>query len=226
MGDFQQIGLATVEAIRIDKEGVFFNLLGQPMGEALVGRLSTDCGDNYGRFIPFDVGDTVVYACPSGDPGDGVWVFGRFWEVAEKVPDAIVDAPGDEHWVAKAGRRLTTQTTKADNTVKVLSDVGVGEVKVAGDGTISAVPPLLKMVKLGSENLAELDNVALYTQLSTQFNALVGIVNGLIGVYNGHVHSAGAPTPFPTAPPTATFGGGAVPMVPAGTRSPNVLAKK
>ena len=227
MGDFQQIGLATVEAIRVDKSGVFFDLLGQPMGESLVGRLATDCGDGYGRLVPFDVDDTVLYACPTGDPGDGVWVLGRFWEEAEKVPDAIVNAPGDEHWVAKPGRRLILQTAKSDIAMLATVDGGSGVVKVAGDGTISAVPPALKMVKLGSEVGAELDNVALYTQLAVQFNALVTVINAFIGVYNAHVHPAGAPTPFPTATPNAPYTGSpAVPMVPAGTRSSNVLAKK
>lgn len=132
---FQQVGLATVEAYRVDRNGIFFDLTGQPLGESLVARLLTDCGDDYGRFVPFDVGDTVLYAVPMGDPGDGVWVLGRFFEEAEKVPQDIVDGKTDEWWVAKPGRKLTLQTAGGDAVLSMAAKDGTKGVLRLGSKT-------------------------------------------------------------------------------------------
>lgn len=182
---YQQVGFATVDAVSVRREGIFFDLTGQPLGEDLKGYLATECGDDYGTYIPYDIDDTVLYVCPSGNPGSGVCVIGRFFEAAERVPQQIVDAAEtSEQWVAKSERQLVLQTAKGALRLNVRTDGGASEVKIAPDGTISAVPVDGKRVKLGSEQDAQLDFVALYTQLKAEFDAFVS-------KYNAHVHLAG-----------------------------------
>lgn len=219
---FQQVGLATVDAVSVRREGIFFDLTGQPLGEDLTGYLATECADDYGTYIPYDVDDTVLYVCPNGDPGTGVWVIGRFFERAERVPQQIVDAATSaEQWVAKSERQLVLQTANGALRLNVRTDAGgASEVKVAADGTISAVPVDGKRVKLGSEQDAQLDYVALYTQLKADFDAFVQ-------AYNLHVHPAGtlANGGGPVVGVTAVTLSTANPLSPT-VSSSNVVAKK
>lgn len=217
---FQQVGVGIVTAISVRREGIFVELTGA-LGEELVGRVALECGDDYGFYIPIDVDDTVLYACPNGDPGDGVWVTGRFFEQAEKVPQQIVDAGNAaEQWVAKAQRQIVLQTRKGNLRLNVAVDGGSAEVKVADEGTISAVPASGKQVQLGSTASAELDFVALYTQLKADFDAFVS-------AYNGHVHLAGtlANMAGPVTGATAATLSTASSLSPQ-AKSSNVVAKK
>lgn len=217
---FQQVGVGIVTAIKIRREGIFVELTGA-LGEELVGRPAQPCGNDYGLYIPIDVDDTVIYVCPEGDPGDGVWVIGRFFEEAEKVPQQIVDA-GDtaEQWVAKEQRQLVLQTRKGNLRLNVKVDGGSSQIQVADEGTISAVPASGKQVQLGSATASELDYVALYTQLKADFDAFVS-------AYNGHVHLAGSlanmggPVVGSTASTLSTAN-----SLGAQVKSSNVVAKK
>lgn len=167
---FQQVGLATVDGIRVVREGIFFDLTGQPLGESLVARLLTDCGDDYGRFVPFDVGDTVLYAVPMGDPGDGVWVLGRFFEEAEKVPQDIVDGKTDEWWVAKPGRKLTFQTAGGDAVLSMAAKDGTKGVLRLGSKT-AAESYVLGDTRKTSETPMLNAMVTAFTNIATAFTA-------------------------------------------------------
>lgn len=207
---FQQIGVATVEAVQIRRTGMFFDLIGQPTGEQLVGRMVTACGPDHGIVVPFEIDDTVLYAIPQGDPGDGAYVIGRFFEEAEPVPQVIVDNPNDEHWVAKAGRRLMFQST--DGTIRLLNVLSAGnsvvELQKNGDIVVGSG----KDTVLGTTDKTTCSAVALFDALKTYID--------------GHMHLAGTLL--------APMGGGAVtgvtgaPTVPlsASVKSANVYAKK
>lgn len=211
---FQQIGIATVDAVTIRRDGITFNLTGQPVGEELVGRLATDCGNNYGRVVPFDPGDTVLYAVPSGDPGDGVFVIGRFFEVAEKVPQVIVDNPKDEHWVAKPERRIMFQSTR--NSIELLTVAASGNctIKTTSAGGIVLAPAGSELVLAGSDASTACDAVVLFTALANLFN--------------GHMHLPGTfvigPNPVTglSGPPDPT----SIMTSGTGIDSSNVWAKK
>ena len=211
---FQQIGIATVDAVTIRRDGITFNLTGQPVGEELVGRLATDCGNDYGRVVPFDPGDTVLYAVPSGDPGDGVFVIGRFFEVAEKVPQVIVDNPNDEHWVAKPGRRIMFQSTR--NSIELLTVAASGNctIKTTSVGGIALVPAGTEKVLAGSDDVASCDAVVLFTALQSLFNGHMHLPGTLVAGMTPVTGLSGAPDP------TSIMVSG------TGIDSPNVWAKK
>ena len=211
---FQQIGIATVDAVTIRRDGVTFNLTGQPVGEELVGRLATDCGNNYGRVVPFDPGDTVLYAVPSGDPGDGVFVIGRFFEVAEKVPQVIVDNPNDEHWVAKPERRIMFQSTR--NSIELLTVAASGNctIKTTPAGGIALVPAGTEKVLAGSDTSTACDAVVLFTALKNLFNGHMHLPGTLVAGMTPVTGLSGAPDP------TSIMVSG------TGIDSPNVWAKK
>jgi len=211
---FQQIGIATVDAVTIRRDGITFNLTGQPVGEELVGRLATDCGNDYGRVVPFDPGDTVLYAVPSGDPGDGVFVIGRFFEVAEKVPQVIVDNPSDEHWVAKPGRRLMFRTSKSAIELLTVAASGNCTIKTTSAGGIVLAPAGSELVLAGSDNTASCDAVVLFTALQSLFNGHKHLPGTLVVGPNPVTGLSGPPDP------TSIMTSG------SGIDSPNVRAKK
>lgn len=211
---FQQIGIATVDAVTIRRDGITFNLTGQPVGEELVGRLATDCGNDYGRVVPFDPGDTVLYAVPSGDPGDGVFVIGRFFEVAEKVPQVIVDNPNDEHWVAKPERRIMFQSTR--NSIELLTVAASGNctIKTTSVGGIALVPAGTEKVLAGSGTSTACDAVVLFTALQSLFNGHMHLPGTLVAGMTPVTGLSGAPDP------TSIMVSG------TGIDSPNFWAKK
>ena len=87
-------------------------------------------------------------------------------------------------------------------------------IKIDKDGNITLIPHAGAKVRLGSGTPAQLDQVALYTQLKSDFDAFVA-------TYNGHVH------------PGVTVGLGSTGTTPAAATSmspsvgsANVVAKK
>lgn len=195
---FQQIGIATVDAVTIRRDGITFNLTGQPVGEELVGRLTTDCGNEYGRVIPYDPGDTVLYAVPSGDPGDGVFVIGRFFETAEKVPQVIVDNPSAEHWVAKEERRLMLQTSRAS--IQLLTVVAAGDctIKTTADGGITFVPAGAEKILAGADTVAACSAVVLFDALQSLFNRHKHLAGTMVVGPNPVTGLTGGPDPRST----------------------------
>lgn len=113
---FPQVWVAVVDAVRIDRGGWFADVTCMPEGQPLKARVALPgCGVEHGApYVPLEPDDTVLVSCPAGDPGDGVYIVGRFFEEAEPVPAEIVDNPGDELWVAKSGRKLVLRTSAGD----------------------------------------------------------------------------------------------------------------
>lgn len=114
---FVPLILGTVQAVRVDRSGIVADVVLLPDGDGpYPARMALPGAgvEHGGPYIPLEKDDTVLLACPNGDPGDGFLLLARFFEQAEPVPPAIVDAPTDEHWVAKPGRVLALQTTNGD----------------------------------------------------------------------------------------------------------------
>lgn len=158
MFDFIGIGTVTSDPVVRD-DGIFVKIVCQPAGDGpLPARVVVpSAGPSYGQHFPYEADDTVLWCCPSGDPGDGLFVFGRFFEQAEPPPGQIKDNPGEEVWVAKKGRKLLLYTGGADLLLQNVLDSGQASVKIASDGTISAVPLAGKNVLLGAESGTDLD---------------------------------------------------------------------
>lgn len=188
---FNQVGRATIDAYSVRKEGIFADLTCIPVGEQLSGRVCLpSAGDGYGMHFPYSVGDEVLYACPEGDPGDGVWIIGRYYEVAMPPPQVIQDNPDDEQWVAKSQRKLALWTGQADLwlTVDTNGQGVLSRAKLAADGTISFAPAAGKYVLVGSEDdpqLAFLCKKGVYDALVT-FAAAVSVAANV-----GQVAAAG-----------------------------------
>jgi hypothetical protein len=149
---FSQFGVGTITEIGTNDDGIVALVTCQPVGEGpWPARVSfPSCGPNYGMNLPYEVDDTVLYCCPNGDPGDGLYIIGRFYEKAEPPPKVIVDNPDDEQWVAKKGRRLAIWTGGAElKLTNQVDDAQQSLFQIAADGTVSIVPPLGKNVLLG-----------------------------------------------------------------------------
>lgn len=91
-------------------------------------------------------------------------------------------------------------------------------VKLDVDGNVTIIPGAGAKVKLGDGDDADIDKVALFTALKSQFDTFVSTYNGHTHVYN---NPAGPSAPAPTATPSATSGN-----LPNSVASSNVYAKK
>jgi hypothetical protein len=149
---FSQFGVGTITEIGTNDDGIVALITCQPVGEGpWPARVSfPSCGPNYGMNLPYEVDDTVLYCCPNGDPGDGLYIIGRFYEKAEPPPKVIVDNPDDEQWVAKKGRRLAIWTGGAElKLTNQVDDAQQSLFQIAADGGIKLVPPAGKLVEAG-----------------------------------------------------------------------------
>jgi hypothetical protein len=208
MFDFIGIGTVTEDPVVRD-DGIYVKIVCQPAGDGpWPARVATgSAGPSYGQHLPYEKDDTVLWCCPSGDPGDGLYVFGRFFEQAEPPPQQIKDNPTDEVWVAKKGRKLLLFTGGADLRLVNQLDTGKAEVALEADGTIAAVPAAGKNLLLGQDtDGADLD----YLCKKTVYTALLAFANtastattaAQIAVAAGTLLTA--LTPLPGIPPLVT----------------------
>lgn len=176
---FSQFGVGTITEIGTNDDGIVALVTCQPVGEGpWPARVSfPSCGPDYGMNLPYEVDDTVLYCCPNGDPGDGLYIIGRFYEKAEPPPKVIVDNPDDEQWVAKKGRRLAIWTGNAElKLTNQVDDAQQSLFQIASDGGIKLVPPAGKLVEAG-ENGAFVVTKPLYDALITFATACSNAVN-------------------------------------------------
>ena len=210
---FVPLILGVVQAVRVDRSGIVADVILLPDGDGpYPARMALPGAgvEHGGPYIPLEKDDTVLLACPNGDPGDGFLLLGRFFEEAEPVPAAIVDNPTDERWVAKPERQLVLQTSRGNLTLLSLVEGGESRVSLTDAGDVEVVPAPTKKAKLGSDADADLVAVALGPILR--------------GYLDAHTHLAGTLVVGMTAvtgvtgPPTAAS--------PAAIDSSNVVAKK
>lgn len=228
MFDFFGIGTIASEP-EVRDDGIYVKVTCQPAGDGpWPARVAVpSAGPGYGQHFPYEVEDTVLWCCPGGDPGDGLYVLARFYERAEPTPKAVMDEPKAEQWVAKKGRNLALWSRQGDlklTSVPQEQDDGTpttrADLILATDGTISAVPPADKKVKLGSVEDSLLNLVVLYDGLKAQYDALADRVAS-------HIHPAGllvagmVSVTGTTAVTTTTF-----PHLTSSAASSNVMAKK
>lgn len=176
---FSQVGFGTITEIGTRDDGIYALVRCQPNGEGpWPARICfPSCGPDYGQNFPYEVDDTVLYCCPSGDPGDGLFVFARFYEKAEPPPKVIVDNPDDEQWVAKKGRTLAIWTRGGVlKLVNQVDDTQQSTFEVAADGGVKIVPPVGKLVEAG-ENGDFVVTKPLYTALVAFATACSNAVN-------------------------------------------------
>lgn len=230
MFDFFGIGtIASDPEVRDD--GIYVKVTCQPAGDGpWPARVAVpSAGPGYGQHFPYEKEDTVLWCCPGGDPGDGLYVLARFYERAEPTPKAVLDAPKAEQWIAMKGRNLALWSRQGDlrlTSVPEEQDDGTpttrADLLLATDGTISAVPPADKQVQLGDTAAANLDWLVLYTELKAQVDANTAAIKL-------HTHLAGALVAgmVPVTGVTGTpVNPGAFQNLTAGIRSSNVVAKK
>lgn len=87
---------ATVEAVGVDKEGVFVDVILQPTGDFLTCRLGTPySGPNFGFHIPISIDEEVVVGLPSGDPLHGGVIIGRLQSASDPLPQEAIDHKDD-----------------------------------------------------------------------------------------------------------------------------------
>lgn len=151
---YAYIGLAVVTEVQMTKTGFFVTLEGSG-GEELKARvLRPDSGPGYGFHTDLEVEDTVLWACPDGDPGDGVYILGTWHEEAEPAPDAAIAQPKDRVWRAKNGTRIRLQTSGADLNLELLDG------KRLNLGADSLTEPVVKGVAQRDAWYAWLDSLS------------------------------------------------------------------
>lgn len=98
---------ATVQAVGIDSEGLFADVILQPTGESMTARVGMPySGPNIALHFPIGVGDEVLVGVPNGDPGHGAAVLARMSSPSDPLPQAVLDHPDDVVLVVQEGKAI------------------------------------------------------------------------------------------------------------------------
>lgn len=187
------LSLGVVEEIGFNAaEGTFVDLRMQPSGEVETAYLgSTYAGNQFGDHCPVEVGDTVMVAIPSGDPGMGPVIVCRWCNSGDPPHPEVGAAEKTSRVVrAKPGERVVLRTSAA------------GMVSIVAEGPADVeLTSLGGMVQLGNAapGAPAVDFVALSALVLAQLTALQTQINAFITIYDSHTHITGVPT-HPTGP--------------------------
>lgn len=129
------VSLAVVQAVGVQDDGVYVDVMLIPSGLEEHARVSAAySGSGYGLYLPVEVNDEVVVACPAGDMDNGLVVVGRMWSPADAPPPDAVTKPADLILLAREG--ATVRVATAGSGSIVLDPRGTGKVYLGGeDGT-------------------------------------------------------------------------------------------
>lgn len=101
------VSYAAVQAIGVDAEGVFVDVILLPTMEAMTARMGTIyAGPGYGFNIPIGVNDEVIVGVPSGDPQHGPVVLARMQSASDTLPQDAQNNPNDLVLVVQGGVNL------------------------------------------------------------------------------------------------------------------------
>lgn len=181
---FDSIGYATVLDINMTEQGLFVRLEAQPIGEEINARvLRPDSGPGYGFHAPVSVDDTILFACPSNDPADGVYVLGSWHEKAEPPPQFAKDDPDARGWRTKKGGQLRLEVDGAKFWIITDGDGGDIILKLAGAAGL---------VQLGSDEAT--DFVVKGDTYRTAEDSLFSALKARLVAAGGFLNTAGTDT--------------------------------